>query len=128
MGSECQRGRGGTDAQAGSRWLTRAASGPRGKGKGAGWLGLGRCCRSAGPGERNGLGGKEGHWGRKAEPASQAGPRGEGSLAGPLEPKAEKGRGFPFLFFCFIFISKPFQNSFKSIRKYFDFAPNHTIQ
>jgi len=79
-------------------------------------------------GEGKGNGPPARSWAEGEESGGQAGPRGEGSLAGPLEPKAEKGRGFPFLFFCFIFISKPFQNSFKSIRKYFDFAPNHTIQ
>jgi len=41
----------------------------------------------------------------------------------------ERGRFFLFLLFIFFFfISKSFQSCFKSIRKYFDFAQNHTIQ
>ena len=46
-----------------------------------------------------------------------------------IRPAGRKAAGeffFPFLFFCFF--SKPFQNSLKSVWKYFDFAQNDTMQ
>jgi len=54
--------------------------------------------------------------------------KGRGEGLGVFGPKQMEGDVSPFFSFLLFFFSKPFQNSLKSVWKYFDFSQNHTIQ